>query len=313
MANIYFGIDIGGTEVKFGMFLNDRVIDKFSIATPTENVKEKLINNIYENILIRLDQQSYSLNDLEGIGITVPGPVDGDIVVYCANVNLEENFNIVKAVKEKFKKKTLKVTVGNDADLAAYGEYKYFNEPGLENVVLITLGTGVGSGVIVNGKLVDGDHGCAGEIGHMPMDFEESYPCGCGKKGCLETIAGTQGLIRLAEKHMKKNKKSTMRKFEITPKLIFDHAKNGDLAALKTVDDMAEAIARAAATVAVVIDPELFIIGGGISNAGNFLLSKINYHYQKLARFQTKKARFILARLGNDAGFYGAYYFVRDS
>lgn len=312
MSKYYFGIDVGGTEIKFGMF-NDsnKLLDSFRIPTPTVNVRVELVETIYTQIIKKLRQDKHEVRELLGIGITIPGLVVDGIVAFCSNIDLGQNFDIVSEIKTRFASLDLKVVVGNDASLAAFGEYKFLNNSKVKNIVFITLGTGVGGGIIVDGKLIKGFTGSAGEIGHIPYDLSNNRQCGCGSVGCVETVAGTYGMIKTAQ-DMMKTESSTLKGLDVSPKLIFDHAKEGDLLALKTVDSVAKAIAYMAVTIAVTVDPELFIIGGGISNAGSFLLSKINYHYQKLARFDTIKARFEIAKLGNDAGIYGAYYLVLE-
>ncbi|MGI6781720.1 MAG: ROK family protein [Acholeplasmataceae bacterium] len=306
----YFGVDVGGTEVKFGFFDNaKKLLDTFKVKTPTENVREELVGLIYEIIVNRLDKEEITLDSLHGIGIAIPGPVINGVINFCANLNVGYDFDIATAIKEKFEIPHLKVVVGNDANLAAYGEYKVLGRSNISNLVFITLGTGVGGGIIVNGKLVTGFTGAAGEIGHMPYDIKNNRRCGCGGTGCVETIAGTAGMIQTANDLMR-TESSIMKDKTMSPKLIFDSAKEGDLVALKVADSVSEAIGHMAAIISTIVDPEIYIIGGGISQAGQFLLSKINYHYQKLARFETGKSKFELAKLGNDAGFYGAFYLL---
>lgn len=312
MKKYYFGIDVGGTEVKFGFFDDTkRLIETFKVKTPTENVREELVKLIHDNIIQKLDEQNSSLNSLVGIGLAIPGPITNGIISFCANIDLGYDFDIVNALKEVFQKKFLKIVVGNDADLAAYGEYKVLNRSNISNLVFITLGTGVGGGIIVDGKLVTGTTGSAGEIGHIPFDIKNKRKCGCGGVGCVETIAGTNGMIQTAKELMQLDK-SIMKDKTITPKLIFDSAKEGDLVAIKVVDSVAHAIGQMAAIIAVIVDPEIFIIGGGISKTGQFLLTKVNYHFQQYARFRTNEAKFELAKLGNDAGFYGAFYLLLE-
>jgi glucokinase len=308
----YFGIDIGGTEIKFGFFDEmKRLLGTTKVKTPTENVREELVDLLYDIVIARLQKEKVTLDSLGGIGLTIPGPVKDGVITFCPNLNVGYDFDITSAVKEKFNKLSLKVVVGNDANLAAYGEYKILGRSNLSNMVFITLGTGVGGGVIVNKKLVTGFSGSAGEIGHIPFDLNNGRKCGCGGVGCVETVAGTAGMIQTANDLMKKEK-SIMKDKTLTPKLIFDSAKEGDLVALKVVDSVSYSIGYMAATISTIVDPEVFVIGGGVAQAGQFLLSKINYHYQQLARFGTTEARFELAKLGNDAGFYGAFYLLLE-
>ena len=310
MKGYYFGIDIGGTEIKFGLFDDlQRLIDTYKTKTPKTNVREEIVEIIFNVVMEKLDEQEASLNALLGIGIAIPGPVINGIIPFCANLDIGKDFDICKAIKNKFQKSQLKVAVGNDADLAAFGEYNYLNDKSVKDVLFVTLGTGIGGGVIINGKIVTGYSGSAGEIGHIPYDRNNKRLCGCGKFGCVETVAGTKGMIQTANELMKKEK-SSMNGLTITPKVIFDHAKEGDFVAIKVVDDVAKAVGEMVVSVSLVVDPQVVIIGGGVSNAGQFLLSKINYHFQKEARFGTTNLKFEMAKLGNDAGFYGAYYLL---
>ncbi len=312
MKGYYFGVDVGGTEIKFGLFDDlQRLIDTHKVKTPKEDVRKEIVETIFNVVMEKLDEQEASLNALLGIGVAIPGPVIDGIISTCANLDIGTNFDIATKIKERFQKSHLKVVVGNDANLAAYGEYKYLNNNKIKDALFITLGTGIGGGVIINRQLVTGYTGSAGEIGHIPYDLNNKRLCGCGKFGCVETVAGTSGMIQTAEELMKKEK-SVMEKQTITPKLIFDSAKAGDFVGIKVVDSVAKAIGEMAVAVSLVYDPEVIIIGGGVARAGEFLLSKINYHFQKEARFGTVNAKFEIAKLGNDAGFYGAYYLLLE-
>lgn len=313
MEKYYFGIDIGGTELKFGMFDGTKKLVKtLRKQTPTENVRFELAEIIYVVVNEMLNEQGADVQQLGGIGITVPGPVARGIVIFCSNIDMGRNFDIVSAVKHRFGIASLPVVVGNDANLAAYGEYRNLNNSYIRNLVFVTLGTGIGGGIIVDGKILEGVSGSSGEIGHIPYVYGKNRVCGCGQKDCIESVAGTFGMIQTAKELMVKEK-SSMENLEITPKVIFDHAKAGDLVALQVADSVAQAIAMMAVTISVIVDPEVYLIGGGVSKAGDFLIQKINYHYQQHARFDTSAARFELARLGNDAGFYGAFYYLLDN
>ena len=170
MKGYYFGVDVGGTEIKFGLFDDlQRLIDTHKVKTPKEDVRKEIVETIFNVVMEKLDEQEASLNALLGIGVAIPGPVIDGIISTCANLDIGTNFDIATKIKERFQKSHLKVVVGNDANLAAYGEYKYLNNNKIKDALFITLGTGIGGGVIINRQLVTGYTGSAGEIGHIPM------------------------------------------------------------------------------------------------------------------------------------------------
>lgn len=315
MKSYVIGVDIGGTSVKMGLFEESgRVVHKWSI--PTRKVKNGtyILSNTAASIEQVLEEKKISKGDIKGIGIDVPGPVLADgRVNKCANLGWG-----VVSVPEKMSKliKIDHIKAINDANAAALGEMWQGSGKDEKNMVMVTLGTGVGGGVIVNGKIVSGSFGAAGEIGHIQVSFEEEESCGCGKKGCLEQYASASGIVRTAKKKLLKDgsrkdgtgeKKSVLNDLEeITAKDVFDAAKAGDELALEVVDDACDKLARAFSYISAVTDPKVYVIGGGVSNAGEFLITKIEQYYKKYAFHASKDARFTLAKLGNDAGIYGA-------
>lgn len=216
-------------------------------------------------------------------------------------------FNVEEKLSEMLGGVTVKA--GNDANVAALGENWQGGGVGFEDLILITLGTGVGGGVIIGDKIITGSNGAAGEIGHMPVVYDtDAETCGCGKKGCLETVASATGIVREAKKLLASGEiESTLRDIpEFTCKDIFDAAKEGDKAAMIVVDKLAEYLGIAAAHIACVTNPQIIVIGGGVSKAGKFLLDKIEEKYMERAFKACRNAKFALATLGNDAGMYGA-------
>lgn len=234
----------------------------------------------------------------------VPGPVKEDgTVIKCVNLG----WGVFNAAEELSGLIGLPVKVGNDANMAALGEYWQGGGKDYNTVVMVTLGTGVGGGIIINGKMLAGVNGAGGEIGHMTIDLEENDVCNCGKKGCLEQYASATGIVRLANRALQtSDKPSKLREVKyISAKEIFDAAKNGDNLALDLVEEHGRRLGLALSNVAEVIDPEVFVIGGGVSRAGEILINATKKYYQQYAFHACKNTKFELATLGNDAGMYG--------
>lgn len=313
MKKYAFGVDIGGTTIKMGLFENNgKLIDTWEIPTRTEEEGKNILTDIADAIFLKMEEKKLSRQDIEGIGIGVPGPIGPDgIVLKCVNLGWGI-FN----VEEKLKEITgFKVKAGNDANVAALGEMWKGGGMGCRNIVMITLGTGVGGGVIIDGHILSGINGAAGEIGHLPVCEDETETCGCGKKGCLEQYASATGVVRLMKKYLAENPMidSSLRNVEtITAKAIFDAAKCGDEAALKTVDDAANILGRGLAMISCVVNPEAFVIGGGMSKAGGILLDAVCKHYKEYAFHASRETEFKQAMLGNDAGIYGSVRMVLE-
>lgn len=307
-----FGIDIGGTTVKCGFFKADgTLIDKWEIPTRTENDGELILPDITDSIRKKLAEQGASLDDVEGVGVGVPGPVLKDGTVNgCINLG----WGVVN-IKQKFMKALggVNVEVGNDANIAALGEQWHGGGEGHDNVVMLTLGTGVGGGIIINGKIYSGAHGAGGELGHIVMVDDETEYCACGKRGCIEQYASAPGIAKMAKKTLasRKEKSSVLRKYDdITSKDVFDAAKEGDEIAVSLVEWAGSMLGRALSQITVVVDPEVIVIGGGVSKAGKTLIDVIEKYYKANAFHACRDTEIRLAKLGNDAGIYGAVRMV---
>lgn len=308
MKNYCFGIDVGGTTVKLGLFSTaGELLDKWEITTRTENFGENILSDICEAMEAKLAEKEISLDDIEGVGIGLPGPITNDgTVLQCVNLGWG-TFNVEEKLSEMFR--GIKVKVGNDANVAALGEAWQGGGKDYDDIVMITLGTGVGGGVIINGKILTGYNGGAGEIGHMHVDDNETDSCNCGRKGCLEQFTSATGVVRLAKRLMNNTDKETkMREFgeNITAKDVFDLAKEGDAGANEVVETMGTYLGTAMSHIAVVVNPQAFIIGGGVSKAGQFLIDAIKDKYRETCFAACGDAAVHLATLGNDAGMYGA-------
>ena len=306
MAKNVFAVDLGGTTVKLGLFDEEgNVLDKWEIVTRKENNGENILPDIAKSIQEKAAEKGIAKEDILGVGIGVPGPVDSKGVIYkAANLGWDV-FN----VSEKLSELTgLPVKTGNDANVAALGEMWKGGGKGFNSIVAVTLGTGVGGGVIIEGKLVAGSTGAGGEIGHIHVEDNETISCGCGKCGCLEQYASATGIARLANERLAQdNMPSVLRDTEkVDAKAVFDAVKAGDRLAIEVAEIFGMYLGKGLAGVAAVVNPEAFVIGGGVSKAGEVLFDYIEKNYVKYAFHGTRNAKFCLATLGNDAGIYGA-------
>ncbi|MBD8942779.1 MAG: ROK family glucokinase, partial [Clostridiales bacterium] len=283
------------------------------IPTRKEDDGSHILPDICAAIDAKLVEKQITRDDLLGIGIGIPGPITKDgTVLNCVNLGWGI-FNVEEKLSQMLG--GVKVKAGNDANVAALGETWQGGGRGFEDLVLVTLGTGVGGGVIIGGKIIAGSNGAAGEIGHIPAVFgDDAETCGCGKKGCLETVGSATGIVREAKKLLAKSEEDSVLRGmeEFTCKDIFDAAKDGDKLSMEVVDKLAYYLGNAIAGIAAVTNPQVIVIGGGVSKAGKFLLDKIEENFLANAFQATKNAKFALATLGNDAGMYGAAALILD-
>lgn len=304
MKKYVLGADIGGTTVKLGWFtVEGELVRKWEIPTRTGE-EYSILGDVAESCRKTVQEAGESLSAFAGIGLGVPGPVreDGSVDV-CVNLGWGE-----KQVKKEMEEALgIPAAVGNDANVAALGEMWQGGGKGYQNMVMVTLGTGVGGGVIVGGKIVSGAHGYGGELGHMLVNIHETEYCNCGKQGCLEQYASATGIARLARKVVAETKKDTVlcRADILTAKEVLDAAKYGDAVALEIVDRFARYLARGLSFVSGVTDPEIFVIGGGVSKAGTIVTDTVKKYFDAFVFGRQKDTKFGLATLGNDAGIYG--------
>ena len=305
MAQYIFGVDIGGTTVKMGLFSTEgELLDKWEITTRTDDGGAYILSDIAKSVEEKMAEKSITKNDIKGIGLCVPGPVrDDGVVNKCVNLG----WGVFNAAEELENITGLPVTVGNDANMAALGEYWQGGGKGYKSIVMVTLGTGVGGGIILDGKILSGTNGAGGEIGHITIDPEEQDYCNCGKRGCLEQYASATGIVRLANRALaESDKPSSLREVKyISAKEIFDAAKAGDGLAIDLVEEFGKRLGFALASVACVVDPEAFVIGGGVSKAGQIILDAVAKYFQQYAFHPCRDTKFVLATLGNDAGIFG--------
>lgn len=302
-----FGVDVGGTSVKLGLFSSEGILlEKWEIPTRTENNGEHVLPDIAASILSKLSEKNIPFEEIEGIGIGVPGPVSENFTVNkCINLgwgvfNLKEKMN-------QLLPQIPKIAAGNDANVATLGELWQGGGKGYHSAVMFTLGTGVGGGIVVNDQIVAGTNGGAGEVGHMTVNPQESVPCACGKYGCLEQYASANGLVRMGKVMLFQSyKPSKLREMEnFTAKDICDLAREGEEMSLDIVDRFGEYLGRAMSYVSCTVDPDICIIGGGMSRAGSIITDAILKYYRRYAFHVSTGTSIALAELGNDAGIYG--------
>lgn len=309
MSKYVFGVDIGGTTIKFGLFtVEGELIEKFVIDTDTSNEGTNLLPDTAKAIQAKLTEKSLTITDVAGVGVGVPGPVDDEgVVLIGVNINWPKPVAVKKTLSHLL---GIPVKVTNDANIAALGEMWLGAAKGANSAIMYTLGTGVGGGVIVDGKVINGANGAGGEIGHLAAIPEGGAPCGCGRTGCLETVASATGIVRITkEKLAETTVATTLREVEdVKAKDVFDAAKAGDTFALDIVDRVGYYLGLSAANLAASTDPEQFIFGGGVAYAGDILIQAIRQYYEKYAFASVKNTPFVLATLGNDAGIIGGAY-----
>ncbi|MBR3040720.1 MAG: ROK family glucokinase [Lachnospiraceae bacterium] len=311
MAQYIFAVDLGGTTVKLGLFDKEgNVLEKWEIVTRKENNGENILPDIAATILAKAEEKAIAKEDILGIGIGVPGPVDSKGTIYkAANLGWDV-FNVSDTLSELT---GLPVKTGNDANVAALGEMWKGGGQGYNSIVAVTLGTGVGGGVIIEGKLLAGATGAGGEIGHIHVEDNERIPCGCGNTGCLEQYTSATGITRLANERLALDAKpSVLRDGEVSAKTVFDAVKAGDELAIEVAEIFGMYLGKGLAVVGAVVNPEAFVIGGGVSKAGEVLFDYIEKNYMKYSFHGTRNVKFKLATLGNDAGIYGAAKLVLE-
>ncbi len=306
MSSYCFGIDVGGTTVKCGLFKTDgTLVDKWEIVTRTEEAGKNILPDIAATVMEKIKAEGIEKADVAGIGVGIPGPVkDGKVPVA---VNLHWGETDIEGILGGLT--GLPVRAGNDANVAALGEMWKGGAEGYDNVIVVTLGTGVGGGIIVGGKIVEGAHGAGGEIGHAHVDDSITDPCNCGNCGCLEQVASATGVVRLAKEALAAKDPSVVTVLDpsdVSSKKVFDAYKEGDALAGEIVDKFASYLGKALAGFACVVDPDVVVIGGGVSKAGQPLIDAVTRYFWEYAFSACKDTQLVLAKLGNDAGIYGS-------
>lgn len=296
------GIDVGGTSVKMGLFdLDGKLLDKWQVRTNTEDNGKHILNDIYQSIL----SKKINLQEVKGYGFGVPGPVVNGTVISAVNLGWSE-FDLALDFSQLVENSN--VLVENDANVAALGEAFKGAAKGKSDVAMITLGTGVGGGIITNGHTVEGAFGAGGEIGHIVVKHENGRQCNCGNNGCLETIVSATGIKREFTHLMHSTDLQTMldRNAKPSAKAIFAAARKGDPLCNKVLDNVAFYLGYTCHFISVTMNPEVIVFGGGVSRAGDFLLDKVRREFKKYKFIAAQGTKIKVATLGNDAGIFGA-------
>ena len=301
-----FGVDIGGTFVKLGLFtVEGELLDKWQIPTRRDDNSAYILPDIAAALRAKMQERGITEEEVTGVGFGTPGPVTEDGVAVCP-ANLDW---VNKPVAKELSELTgFPCKGGNDVNVAGLGEMWRGGAKGYKNVVVVPIGTGVGAAIICNGQIITGAKGAAGEVGHIHVDDEIEQPCGCGAVGCVEQFSSATGLVRMAKKVLTEtDRKTTLRELEeVTAKDVLDAAKAGDVVADEIFDKFCNYLGYSLAATAAVIDPEIFIIGGGVSKAGQVLVDRVQEYFKKYVWPGERGIKFALAELGNDAGIYGA-------
>ena len=308
MKKYIYGFDIGGTTIKIGLFdVSGNLLKKWEINTNKTDKGTHILEDIFQAI----KNHQVNLEEVLGYGFGVPGPVIAGLVVKGVNIGWE-NYNL-KTEFSRLTKSDL-VFVENDANVAALGETWQGAGVGYQNSALITVGTGVGGGIVVDSKVIEGAHGSGGEIGHIRVIHENGLLCNCGNKGCLETVASATGIKNMFNTMLHTSNLSSKLKDIDNPsvKMIFDAAKDGDPLSLAVIDKTSYYLGYACQILSVITNPDIIIIGGGVSNAGDFFIDRIRSHFQQIAFNSVKGTLIVEAKLGNDAGIYGAASLVKQ-
>ena len=306
-----FGIDVGGTTIKLA-FLdeNGTMIEKWEIPTRTQEGGKNVLPDIAASVKEYIQAKGLTGEQIIGIGIGVPGPVsDAGIVNKCVNLG----WGVTDLHGELSALTGLGVKGGNDANVAALGECWKGGGQGARDMVMATLGTGVGGGIVINGKVIAGFHGAGGEIGHITMDPTETEACGCGKYGCAEQYCSATGVVRMAKRYLAAHATpSVLRDGAFECKDVFGAAAKGDEAALAILEQVYELLGRFLSLISCVADPETIVLGGGVSKAGQPLIDGASRYFQKYAFHACRGTKIVQATLGNDAGAYGAFKLALD-
>ncbi|MGN0307395.1 MAG: ROK family glucokinase [Lachnospiraceae bacterium] len=309
MKRYCFGVDVGGTTIKMGLFtVEGELLEKWEIPTRTENQSEAVLPDVAAAVKGKMAEKGIDKQEVAGVGFGVPGPVTSEgVIVMNANLGWRN-----KHVSEELEELTgLPCKGGNDVKTAGLGEMWRGGAAGYKDAVFITLGTGVGAAIIVDSKVILGSKGAAGEVGHIKVDGEITQPCGCGGIGCMEQFASAPGIVRMAKQLLEESDRpSLLREGEITAKAVFDAVKAGDEVAKEVAEKFGHYLGYALAATAAIVDPEAFIIGGGVSRAGDILIEYVQKYYKQYVWPGCRDKEFVLAKLGNDAGIYGAASYV---
>ena len=307
MSAYLAGVDVGGTTTKLGLFpAGERAIAAWEIPTRKFEEIDHLWGDVAEAIFKKLEELNIPKEDLKAVGVGLPGPIrDDGFLPRCVNLGMSACYpaDLLSQAMGG-----IPVAAGNDANVAALGEVYYGAAKGHDDAVVFTLGTGVGGGIILKGRILAGNRGLGGEVGHMVVNPAETDVCNCGNKGCLEQYASATGIVRIAHKFMKETgKKTSLTKFEnLTCKDVCDEAKKGDELSLETLEVFGKYLGMAVAHTILTVDPDVIILGGGVTKAGQILIDVVDKYVKEYTHLTDEHVPIVIATLGNDAGIYGS-------
>ncbi len=308
---VIFGVDLGGTTVKMGLFGTEgESLSVWEIPTRTEEAGRFILPDIAESIKKTAEEKNLTRQDVLGVGLGVPGAVvDESLVAQAVNLGWKD----VDAGNELSQYTGFPVAVGNDANVAALGESWLGGGRGFKNMLLVTLGTGVGGGIIVDGRILTGSIGAGGEIGHLHLEDGETEPCGCGNYGCFEEYASATGAVRVARRVLAESlEESVLRGGTFTCKDLFDAAARGDAVAKKAIEKYGDYLGKGLAICASVLNPEAIVLGGGVTKAGTILIDLLKPSFNRCVFPPCRDVTWALATLGNNAGMVGAAKLILD-
>ncbi len=306
MKNYVAGVDVGGTTIKMGLFpVGKAPVELWEVKTPSREEIDRLYEVIRDALHEKLAEIGEPEKALLAIGIGLPGPVREDgYVSSCPNLGLYAEYPAAR-LEELM---GIPVAAVNDANAAALGEVYYGAAKGTKNAIMVTLGTGVGGGVVVDGNVLAGSHGVGGELGHFIVNPAETKRCNCGNRGCLEQYASATGIVRSAKELLSGTSEPSVLRgiFDLSAKDVLDAAKAADPIALQVLESFGQYLGMAIAHLILTTDPEKIILGGGVSKAGQILVETLDKYVDDYTHIAEKRADIVLATLGNDAGMYGA-------
>ena len=306
------GIDVGGTSVKLGLIsIEGEIREAWEIPTNTEEGGKSILPDIAASVKSKIAKEGMD-KDIVGAGIGLPGPVDDEGVIRKAvNLHWERTFNVAEELSGLLD--GMKVKAGNDANVAALGEYWQGAGKDYGDMVMVTLGTGIGGGIIHHGQIFAGTTGAGGEIGHICLNPDEKIRCNCGNAGCFEQYASATGIVRLAKEELEASTEdSGLRNVEVTAKAVWDAVKEGDPLSIRVAERFGYYLGWGLSIIAGVVNPEVFVIGGGVSKAGEIILPYIRKHFDEHTFHACRDAQIVIATLGNSAGTLGAAKMVID-
>ena len=307
MSTYLAGVDVGGTTIKLGIFPEEGApVAAWEIKTRKFEEIDGIWDDIAQALFAKLEELGIQKDELKAVGMGLPGPIrDDGFLPRCVNLGMGA-CHPAELLSQALD--GIPVAAGNDANVAALGEVYYGAAKGYEDAAVFTLGTGVGGGIILKGRIVAGNRGLGGEVGHFVVNPDETDVCNCGNRGCLEQYASATGIVRIARKKIAEGKQPTSMTgyADLSCKNVCDEAKNGDPLALETLEVFGKYLGMAVAHTILTMDPDIIILGGGVTRAGQILIDVTDKYVKEFTHLTNEHVPIVIATLGNDAGIYGS-------